>query len=89
VINVQGGVVPNEVTLASTLSPPRPPLSLSLPLSLSRGRRYLPTDIHSLFVNKRSSYPQPLAYAGARAPRGGVIRQGVVLTDLLSLLDCQ
>ena len=27
--------------------------------------------------------------AGARAPRGGVTRQGVVLTDLMSLLDCQ
>ena len=27
--------------------------------------------------------------AGARAPRGGVTRQGVVLTDLPSLCDCQ
>jgi hypothetical protein len=27
--------------------------------------------------------------AGNRAPRGGVTRQGVVLTDLQSLLDCQ
>jgi hypothetical protein len=27
--------------------------------------------------------------AGARAPRGGVTRQGVVLTDLKSLRDCQ
>jgi hypothetical protein len=27
--------------------------------------------------------------AGARAPRGGVTRQGVVLTDLRSLCDCQ
>ena len=27
--------------------------------------------------------------AGARAPRGGVTRQGVVLTDLQSLRDCQ
>ena len=27
--------------------------------------------------------------AGARAPRGGVTRQGVVLTDLPSHLDCQ
>ncbi len=27
--------------------------------------------------------------AGALAPRGGVTRQGVVLTDLQSLLDCQ
>ena len=26
---------------------------------------------------------------GARAPRGGVARQGVVLTDLQSLRDCQ
>jgi len=29
------------------------------------------------------------SYAGARAPRGGVTRQGVVLADLQSLLDCQ
>jgi hypothetical protein len=29
------------------------------------------------------------SYAGALAPRGGVTRQGVVLTDLQSLLDCQ
>jgi hypothetical protein len=29
------------------------------------------------------------SYAGARAPRGGVTRQGVVLSDLQSLLDCQ
>jgi hypothetical protein len=30
------------------------------------------------------------SYAGARAPlRGGVTRQGVVLTDLQSLHDCQ
>ena len=28
-------------------------------------------------------------YAGARARRGGVTRQGVVLTDLQSLLNCQ
>jgi hypothetical protein len=27
--------------------------------------------------------------AGARAPRGGVTRQDVVLTDLQSLRDCQ
>ncbi len=27
--------------------------------------------------------------AGARAPSGGVAQQGVVLTDLQSLLDCQ
>ena len=32
---------------------------------------------------------QKESYAGARAPRGGVTRQGVVLTDLQSLLDCQ
>ena len=31
--------------------------------------------------------PSP-SYAGARAPRGGVTRQGVVLTDLQSLLGC-
>jgi hypothetical protein len=27
--------------------------------------------------------------AGACAPRGGVTRQGVVLTDVKSFLDCQ
>ena len=27
--------------------------------------------------------------AGARAPSGGVTRQGAVLTDLQSLCDCQ
>jgi hypothetical protein len=30
-----------------------------------------------------------LSHAGPRAPRGGVTRQGVLLTDLQSLLDCQ
>jgi hypothetical protein len=30
-----------------------------------------------------------LSYAGPRVPRGGVTRQGVVLTELQSLLDCQ
>jgi hypothetical protein len=30
-----------------------------------------------------------VAHAGVRAPRTGVTRQGVVLTDLKSLLDCQ
>jgi len=29
------------------------------------------------------------SYAGARAPRGSVTRQGVVLINLQSLLDCQ
>jgi len=29
------------------------------------------------------------SYARARAPRGGVARQGVVLTDFQSFLDCQ
>jgi len=29
------------------------------------------------------------SYAGPRAPRGGVTRQGVVLIDLQSLVDCQ
>ena len=29
------------------------------------------------------------SYAGARAPGGGVTRQGVVLADIQSLLDCQ
>ena len=30
-----------------------------------------------------------LPYAGPRVPRGGVGRQGVVLTDFQSLVDCQ
>jgi hypothetical protein len=38
-------------------------------------------------VGQLTSFSAP--YAGARAPRGGVTRQGVVLTDLQSLLDCQ
>jgi hypothetical protein len=29
------------------------------------------------------------SYAGARAPRGGITGQGVVLTDVQSFLDCQ
>jgi hypothetical protein len=37
------------------------------------------------------STPPPIlaVNTGARAPRGGVTRQGVVLTDLQSLCDCQ
>ena len=33
--------------------------------------------------------PHPFRFGGARTPRGGVTRLGVVLTDLQSLLDCQ
>ena len=40
----------------------------------------LTTLSHFLIVNTTSL---------SRAPRGGVTRQGVVLTDLHSLLDCQ
>ena len=57
----------------------------------------LPTDIHSLFVNKpSSSFPPPpptesggivLATAyWATSAQGGVTRRGVVLTYLLSLV---
>jgi hypothetical protein len=40
-------------------------------------------------IKKSLSLSHCLSYAGARAPSGGVTRQGVVLTDLESLLDCQ
>ena len=44
------------------------------------------TLLLSFIVNKTSL---TLSHsAGARSPRGGVTRQGVVLTDLQSLLDC-
>ena len=41
--------------------------------------------LYLLIVNKLLL----LSHSGARAPRGGVTRQGVVLTDLQSLRDCQ
>ena len=52
---------------------------------------YLPTFSHLLMVNKLLSLCVSVAasYAGARAPRSSVTRQGVVLTDFQSLLDCQ
>jgi hypothetical protein len=53
---------------------------------------YFPTLSHFLIVNKTSLSlgGRVLAVnAGARVPRGGVTRQGVVLTDLQSLCDCQ
>ena len=46
---------------------------------------------HSLAPSRGGRVTRPLSpsYAGARAPRGGVTRPGVVLTDLESPLDCQ
>jgi hypothetical protein len=61
--------------------PPAPPLFVSMILRgfTTSGRLGLSQGgITVLAVN-----------AGARAPRGGVTRQGVVLTDLQSLLDCR
>jgi hypothetical protein len=51
----------------------------------------LPTFSHLFIVNKLLSLSLSLSAvnAGARAPRGGVTRQGVVLTDLQLLRDCQ
>jgi hypothetical protein len=63
----------------------------------------LPTFSHFVIVNKLLSLSSPRchmakrrvgewyspSYAGARAPRGSVTRQGVALTDLQSLLDGQ
>ena len=51
-------------------------------LSLSRA-------LPSFLPQGSKSKPRATAYAGARAPSGGVTRQGVVLTDLQSLFDCQ
>ena len=64
-----------EAVLLDRASIIKKSLSLSLPVSLS----------FSLSL----SLSHCLSYAGARAPSGGVTRQGVVLTDLESLLDCQ
>jgi hypothetical protein len=50
---------------------------------LSKGK----IDLTSFLSNSCNSLSPP--YAGARAPRGGVTRQRVVLTDLQSLVDCQ
>jgi hypothetical protein len=47
---------------------------------------YRPSVTYSLSIKLLSL---AVIYARARAPRGGVTRQGVVLTDLQSLLDCQ
>ena len=56
--------------------------SPSLYLALSRQARHM--------AKRRVGVYQSPSYAGARAPRGGVTRQGVVvLTELQSLLDCQ
>jgi len=49
----------------------------------------LSTFSHFLIVNKTSLSLFLSPYAGARAPRGGVTRQSVVLTDLQPLLDSQ
>ena len=40
-------------------------------------------------AKRRGGVQDSPSCAGARAPRGAVTRQGVVLTDLQSLLDCQ
>ena len=46
--------------------------------------------ILSIVPNNRSLFsPLSLSLAISFSPRGGVTRQGVVLTDLQSLLDCQ
>ena len=49
---------------------------------------YQPSGICSLSINSSLSLSLP-SMLGARAPRGGVTRQGVVLTDLQLLCDCQ
>ena len=66
-----------------TLPFPPPSLSLSLSLSLSI------TPSLSLHGQTESGGRVLAVNAGARARRGGVTRQGVVLTDLPSLGDCQ
>ena len=60
--------------------------------SLSLSYRQLRPSVICLIVNKLLSLSLSLSLAvnaGARAPRGGVTRQGVVLTDLKSFFDCQ
>jgi hypothetical protein len=72
-------------------------LSLSLARSRSRSRVSLSFSRFSLFHSRvlslsRSlflSLSYSLPSAGPRVPRGGVTRQGVVLTDFQSFVDCQ
>jgi hypothetical protein len=40
-------------------------------------------------AKRRVGLQYSLSYAGPRVPRGGVTRQGVVLTDFQSLVECQ
>jgi hypothetical protein len=60
-------------------------------LSLSLSRLPLLSRAHARTLHGQTeSGGRVLAVnAGARAPRGGVTRQGAVLTDLQSLCDCQ
>ena len=54
------------------------------------GARCILTDLQSLAdVNKFLSLSLSLCLSLVAPPRGGVTRQGVELTDLQSLLDCQ
>jgi hypothetical protein len=62
-----------SLSLSRALSPS---LSLALSLALSDGQMESGGSVLAVNVE-------------ARAPRGGVTRQGVVLTDLQSLRDCQ
>jgi hypothetical protein len=49
--------------------------------------------LHVVVTARGEGFPEcltlPLSLAGARAPKCGVHRQGDVLTDIQSLLDCQ
>ena len=57
-------------------------------VTLKRHCTYRPSVIY-LIVNKLLPLPLPLSLLSSSPPTGGVTRQGVVLTDLQSLLDCQ
>ena len=65
------------------------PLTLFLSLAMLTNNLLLPTRQGGPHGQTESGGRVLAVNAGARAPRGGVTRQDVVLTDLQSLCDCQ
>ena len=65
------------------------PLTLFLSLAMLTNTLLLPTRQGGPHGQTESGGRVLAVNAGARAPRGGVTRQGVVRTDLQSLLDFQ
>jgi hypothetical protein len=81
-VEIKTSLMGNENIQRFTGPPPRPP-----PLFVSMIPR---GDTTSGRLGLRQGEINFLAVdSGARAPRGGVTRPGVVLTDLQSLRDCQ